>query len=68
MRLPLSGTGYPCHPYCLAVDEDAKLRGAIMDAAEDKKVRVPLRHCLKYRRKKLALTLALLVKAAVGAS
>lgn len=65
MRSALMGTGYPCHPYCLAVDEDEKLR-AKLSIADKNKSQLPLEECLRYKRKKLALTLALLVKAAIG--
>lgn len=61
-----SGTGYPCHPYCLAVDEDEKLHCVALSTADENKSQFPLKQCLRYKRKKLALTLALLVRAAIG--
>ncbi|KAL8275846.1 hypothetical protein Esti_000409 [Eimeria stiedai] len=66
MRSVLMGTGYPCHPYCLAVDKDLSLGSALLSGPDKRISQFPLRHCLRYRRKRLALTLALLLKAAVG--
>ncbi|KAL8428234.1 hypothetical protein Efla_005336 [Eimeria flavescens] len=66
MRSALMGTGYPCHPYCLAIDKDVKLDSALLSGVGEDSTQFPLRHCLKYRRKRLALSLALLLKAAVG--
>lgn len=73
LRLPSAalfvylGTGYPCHPYCQAVDEDEKFR-EVASSTEEQTKQFSLKRCLKYRRKKLALTLALLLKAAIGIS
>lgn len=61
-----SGTGYPCHPYCLAFDEDEMLHEAFLKMADENRAQSPLKQCLRYKRRKLALTLALLSKAAIG--
>ncbi|KAL8453089.1 hypothetical protein Emed_000959 [Eimeria media] len=66
MRSALMGTGYPCHPYCLAVDKDLSLGSALLSGPDKKSSQFPLRNCLRYRRRRLGLTLALLLKAAVG--
>ncbi|CDJ62433.1 hypothetical protein, conserved [Eimeria necatrix] len=60
-----AGTGYPCHPYCLAFDEDEMLHEAFLKMADENRAQSPLKQCLRYKRRKLALTLALLSKAAI---
>ncbi|CDI86473.1 Apicomplexan-conserved protein Pf 23619083 and Py 23490592 low complexity 1667 aa, related [Eimeria praecox] len=49
-----------------AVDEEETLHELIMNAADENKPLSSLKQCLRYKRKKLALTLALLSKAAIG--
>ncbi|OEH77676.1 hypothetical protein cyc_08027 [Cyclospora cayetanensis] len=66
IRSALMGTGYPCHPYCHLVDEDENMFPVVTEAADEKHSRAPLRQCRKYKRKKLSLTLALLLKSAIG--
>ena len=48
------------------MDEDEALHEVILEAADENKSLSPLKQCLKYKRKKLALTVALLSKAAIG--